>query len=311
MLVTKCALGVIQERGAKIVDPKLVKFGVDEADFLRRHVEKVRATSDVSARSVFSSTATGTISKLDRLLTTGSAKAYEAAAKALQDSLAQAMKTASNARDCVFAVVRAADSSKTDPYVTLLKLDAVVEAARMRLIAGGGVTFTVLKELLPEPGKLQKALSWPDPRSISDVIMLDTNVVGAQYFENAFQVRVSPRSTSAEAELARVLQENVPLASLPAAVAAAAELDGPLDKVLETLAEDYDELQDVATAAASDPQPAGIVRRNKVAARPLVWRADGVELRVDAALADSVTVEQSPAGWRIIVTTRTQPSLGI
>lgn len=310
MLVTRCALGVIQKRGEKVVDPKVVEFGDAEADFLTRHVQKVRTTSEVSARSVFADTATGITTELEKLLAAGTDKAYEAASKALQDSLAHAMGTASTARDCVFAVVCATDSPTTDPHVTLLKLDAVVEAARMELIAGGGVTFKVLKELLPEPGKLQKALSWPDPRAISDVIMLDTNVTTAQYFENAFQVRVSSRSTEAEAELARAIRENIPMRSIPAATAAAAALDGPLDDVLTTLADAYGGLRGVADAAVADPKPAGIVRPNKVAARPLIWRADGVEVRVPPALARSVTVEPSANGWVITIQTRSQPSLG-
>lgn len=307
MLIMKCALGVIQQRGAKVVDPRVVTFGPAEADYLTRHVSKVREAREASARSVFSGAATGTTAQLKTLLSTGSSKTYEGSSKTLQDALAQAMKTSSNARDCVFAIVRAADASGAAPHVTLLKLDAVVEAARMRLIAGGGVTFKVLKDLLPEPGKLQKALSWPDPRSVSDVIMLDTNVIGAQYFENAFQVKVSPRSTEAEAELASALHQCVPLRSLPAAVAAAAQLDGPLDVVLTKLATTYPQLQQTAQAVAADPRPSGIIRSNKVAARPVVWRTEGVEVSVDPTLVRSVTVTPTRDGWSIAVATRTEP----
>lgn len=103
---------------------------------------------------------------------------------------ARSLQTATNAQDCAFAALRAGSNTEHDEHVTLLKLDAVVEAAQTTMLSGR-VSLQVLKRLLPEPGKLQKALSWPDPRAVSDVIMIDRNATGAQYFENAYGVQVS------------------------------------------------------------------------------------------------------------------------
>jgi hypothetical protein len=304
MIVTMCALGVIQGRGAKTLDPRVVAIGASESDFLVRHVSKVRQLTDASARSVFVPMA-ATPAQLETLRDTTSPTAFEAMSKTLQDSLAQQMKTSTNARDCVFAIVRVEERPGAQ-HVTLLKLDAVVEAAKMTLL-NAQVRFEVLKELLPEPGKLQKALSWPDPRPISDVIMLDTNVTSAQYFENAYQVHVSPKSTEAESELLNVLVTNLTPAQLPAAVTEAASLSGRLDEVLDTLSKSYPALAEPTQAVAANVRPAGIVRVNKVAARTVVWRADGAEVRVPATLAGNVSVEQINDGWRISLTTRTQP----
>lgn len=305
MRVTMCALGVIQKRGATTLDPRVVQIGANESDFLVRHIKKVRALTDASARSLFAPMA-GTPGQLTSLLTTTSDLAFEAMAKTLQDALAQSMGTATNARDCVFAVVRAQEDPQVAGHVTLLKLDAVVEAAKMSLL-NARVTFEVLKELLPEPGKLQKALSWPDPRSVSDVIMLDTNVTSAQYFERAYQVNVSPKSTEAEGELLQILVSSVPPAELGAAISSTAQLEGPLDEVLETLAQTYPVLEQSAQTLAESPRPQGIVRPNKVAARSVIWRADGAELRVPAELAGNVEIRQLPDGWEIAIKTQTQP----
>jgi hypothetical protein len=270
-----------------------------------RHIKKVRTLTDASARSVFADMA-GTPTQLSTLQSTASDLAFEAMSKTMQDSLAQHMRTSTNARDCVFAVVRAEENDGGGGHVTLLKLDAVVEAAKMTLL-NARVTFEVLKELLPEPGKLQKALSWPDPRPISDVIMLDTNVTSAQYFENAYQVHVSSKSSEAEGELLDVLVSNVAPVDLPAAIATAAQLEGPLDRVLESLTETYPTLQEPARAVAASPRPSGIVRPNKVAARFVIWRADGAELRVPADLAGNVQISQVDDGWQLTFRTQTQP----
>lgn len=305
MRVTMCALGVIQRRGATTIDPKVVTIGANESDFLVRHIKKVRSLTDASARSVFAPMA-GTPTQLSTLVSTASTLVFEAMAKTMQDSLAQHMRTSTNARDCVFAIVRSEEENSGSKHVTLLKLDAVVEAAKMTLL-NARVTFEVLRDLLPEPGKLQKALSWPDPRPISDVIMLDTNVTSAQYFENAYQVSVSPKSSETEGELLEVLVSNVPKVDLPAAIVAAAKLEGPLDQVLMSLTETYPVLQQSARAAATAPRPSGIVRQNKVAARFVVWRADGAELRVPADLVGNVGVSQVEDGWQLTLRTQTQP----
>jgi hypothetical protein len=305
--VEKCALGVIQNRGHKVIDPGVVDLGAHEVDYLARHILKVRETVSSGGRSVFVHAA-NTPNLLDTLRSTLSDPHFAATAKTLQDSLAYAMRTSTNAKDCVFAAVRAADAANSEPHVTLLKLDAVVEAAQMKQLANHGVSFHVLRKLLPEPGKLQKALPWPDIRASSDVIMLDTNFAAAQYFEIAYQVRVSAKSVDAEEQLIRTLSARLPPSELPQAVQAAAKLSGPLDDVLSTLAADYPALSGAAAEATIDARPAGIVRPNKISARQIVWKADGVEVRVSPGLAASVSKQQTPQGtWELVIETPDEP----
>jgi hypothetical protein len=161
MNVVRVALGVIQDRGKTVVDPGIVAFGVEEADFLVRHVKSVRRVSDAASRSKFT-VGSRIPYEFEDLRRVDDAE-FETTAKYLQSRLAGTMATSTNASDCVFAVVHTQEEPSKEGELTLLKLDAVVEAARISL-AAGKVTLKVLKELLPEPGKLQKAISWPDER---------------------------------------------------------------------------------------------------------------------------------------------------
>jgi hypothetical protein len=305
--VVRSALGVIQKRGHQVVDPSVVAVGPNEADYLIRHVTKVRKEVEAGGRSLFRSHA-HTPDLLQVLLDAGTTDGhYAATAKTLQDALVRTMKTTTTAKDCVLAAVCLEDDDGST-HVSLLKLDAVVEAAQMKRLKDQGVSFKVLQHLLPEPGKLQKALSWPDPRASSDVVMLDTNFASAQYFENAFEVRVSSRSTAAEDQLLYALHESVPPADLPRAIEAAAEKSGPLDSVLIELSEEFPILEAAATRAAQADRPVGMVRRNKVAARQVTWRATGLTAHTSPTVATTVDVTQLPSGrWSFTVETEDEP----
>jgi hypothetical protein len=306
MKALRVALGLIQNRGGTTLPPGLVAFGATESDFLARHVGKVRTLTEASARAIFrGSSYVATL--LPTLLTSTDAE-FTAAAQSLQDRLAKTMKATTSAADCVFALVTTGDSAPE--HVTILKLDAVVEAARTS-IEKGQVSLTVLKDLIPDPGRLQKALSWPDTRASSDVVMIDTNVTHAQYFENAFDVLISPRSQEAEETLQSEVIARVPIADLPQALEDAGKLDGPLDDVLEKLAKTYPTLSEVAVRTHTDPKPSGIIRPNKVAALPITFEADGAKLVVPPGMIGSVTIEKDPNGngWRLIITSRTEPTI--
>jgi len=306
MQVSKVALGVIQQRGSIVVEPRLMTFGPDESDFLVRHIEEVRDVKDASARGVFTPLSNTPV-VLEKLRI-GSDGDFETAANELQEALTRSMRTATNAQDCVFAALRAGSNAEHNEHVTLLKLDAVIEAAQIT-ISSGRVSLQVLKRLRPEPGKLQKALSWPDPRPVSEVIMIDRNVASAQYFENAYQVKVSSRSIEAENELVLTLGRSLSGEQLGQAMVDAGKLHGPLDQVLGSLAKTYPQLRESAQAVARQTRPAGVIRPNKVAARPLVWRADGAELKIPPELAGNVEIRRTGNGWSFTVRTRTEPRL--
>jgi hypothetical protein len=305
MGVDRCAIGVIRRRGAEVIEAQVIDLGFAEADYFARHVEKVRENS--TSRAIF-----GTPSPVPTILAelmVADDTALVTRSVTLQRSLAESMRRANVAKDCVFAVVRVT-ATTGETSINLLKLDAVIEAARFDMLKSGKITFEVLKQLLPEPGELQKGLSWPDTRSDSEVMMVDRNVVTAHYFERAFDVAVSTRSVDAERDLAERIAQALPPHQVPAAIAAAAPLSGPEDDVLRQLGEQFPGLAEAAESLAAEARPAGHVRPNKVNARKLVYRADGVEVHVPAEMVPNVQIDRVGDEWEMRIRTRSQPKLG-
>lgn len=286
--------------------PTLVTLaGLAEKDFLGRHVARVRENDQ--ARALFDANAT--VPALLAQMGVASDKQFVAHAAALQRLLAAAMGKVSSASDCVTALVHARDQSSGSDHFTLLKLDSNVEAAR-RDIAQGVVSLTVLSDLLPTPRDLQKALSWPDPRPNSDALMVDTNAMNAQYFENAYEIKVSPKSAEAETALRATIAAKVPPQQLARALQDAAQLEGPLDQVLTALAQQYGTLAGAAQQASTTARPSGMVRRNKIAVKPVVWRADGVVLSVPAERASDVRVTPDGQGFILSIRVDSRPEPG-
>ncbi len=305
MNVTRVCLGTIQQRGAKVLEPSLVSFGSKESDFLVRHVMKVRELDEASPRGVFKPNSY-VPTQFAALLSCSEAQ-FEQHSRSLQALLAKAMK-GSSGKDCVFAVVQTYDEGVG--YVTILKLDAIVEAAETD-IKSGKVTLRVLEKLIPEPGALQKALSWPDPRPTSDAILIDSNFTHAEYFSAAFDLGASLRSPDAEKALHKSIVKSVSTVSLATALEDAAKMEGPADTVLTQLSETYPELKPAAQAISTEPRPAGVIRKNKISALPLVWVADGARLTIPSSRAGAVTVEPDPEGqgWMLILRTTSEPML--
>jgi len=310
MQILKCALGVLQQRGRTTIPPSVVPVGATEADFLIRHVEKVREHADAGVRSLFSAHSS-TASMLETLVSPSTSDAlFEQTSLSLQDALAKTMITSTNAKDCVFAVVLS-ESDASQRHATILKLDAVVEAAQMKLIGTSGVSFKVLRNLLPEPGQLQKALSWPDSRSASDAILVDTNSTHAAYFVAAYQIEASVRSPEAEQALVSAIASSVAPALIPSAIRDAAQMSGPLDDVVRELAGTYPELGAFAASLEQQTPPAGFVRENKVSSRQFKWTAPGFELRLSSEHVASMEIADERDGmWsvRVLLPDKPEPS---
>lgn len=308
MFVDRCALGVIQKRGSMQIAPQMMALGPAESDYFAKHVEAVRRYDNGSPIGAFSKVA-NTPTQLQTLRTTQKDYVFVNAATNLQSLLAACMRTTSSAKDCVFGVLRTTDTTGSSPHVSVLKLDAVVEAAQWKLLQDGKMDFRVLTDLLPEPGELQKGLSWPDERSASEVHTVDRNSVAAQYFEVAFGLLVSSRAREAEAALIQAVAGAVPPAEVET-VLREVEDDGSLDEVLEQLAQRHPELAGAAESEKAAERPSGRVRAQSVAGRTLAWDADGIQVRVPGHLMDRVVKRQTSQGWELVITTHVEPKLG-
>lgn len=308
MQVVKCALGVIQNRGQNQIPAQLMTLGADESDYFAKHVSAVRKYNAATALADFAPHA-GTPAHLATLRTTAVDADFVTASIALQNLLAGAMRAAPRALDCVFATLRTTNADTHSPHVTVLKLDAVIEAAQWRMLAGGHMDFRVLRDLLPEPGDLQKGLSWPDPRTDSAVMTVDRNSVSAAYFESAYQLQVGLRGREAEVALIQAITDALPPSDVPAALSQL-EVGGRLDEALDGLAETFPALAEAAEQQHTAPRPAAHIRPSNVAGRTLVWTADGIKVTVPGHLLSRVTPRRAAGGWELVITTNTEPKLG-
>jgi hypothetical protein len=203
-MINRCALGLIADRGATVIDPALNELSTPEQDFLSRHVDGLRSrqSDDGTVYCTFSPTST-TEADLSSCLQTSDSD-FVAIAKKMANALAATTQASPKAATtCVVALLTSTEGDSSEPTVaTFLKLDARIEAARLKRVqaSSGGIRLEVFKDLLPAPGDLQKGFSWPDPRHpASSLIFHDTNQGDAAlYFPNAFSLRVSSKAAETE-----------------------------------------------------------------------------------------------------------------
>jgi hypothetical protein len=286
-VIVDCSLGIITDRGRNIIAPKVSDLEQEEADFLQGHIDALRADaqSHDTPRGRFRP-GSRLREDFERLLVCDSEQ-FDEISGGLVDSLAKAMRGTPKAKDCVVAVVTSGSGSSAE-FISLLKLDAEIEAAHLERVRDK-IRLRVFHDLLPRPGDLQKGLSWPDPRTgVSEVIVKDRNIGhAAYYFQNAFGVDASPNSLDTAKALAGVLAERL----APSDVLEALELvgdGGPAEDVIPRLQDRYPSLELGAGDSSGRGPWAGWVRPRTVRAQRKVFRADGIELRVPLDLLDRV-----------------------
>lgn len=305
-VIGRCALGVITDKGRNVIPPTLSSLTTDESDFLARHVSELRA-SHSSAKAVRARFRQPSLLQgaLQTLLDPESEEEFVATAVELVESLAASMRAATRAESCVAAIVTAleSDGARTASF---LKLDAEIEAAHLDQTEGG-IRLRVFRDLLPAPGEMQKGISWPDPRSDSEVVVLDKNQGAvAQYFQNAFQVEASPRSLEVEKHLATCIAENLRPEEMRQAVEAIGDSSGPVERVVQKLQEVFPALPDSARGP-TDQMP-GSVRRGFLNGRKRTFESDGMKLEVPLGELPRVTVSIEGDHW--ITTIRTTKPFG-
>src|SRR6266568_7484054 len=290
-MIHLCALAVITDRGRNVISPSVSPLAVDEEDFLQRHVNELRgeAMKEQSPRGRFRQGST-LLGDLESVLSSN-ATTFGTVATGLVDSLAKAMRGVPNALDCVVALVT--DGSPSGPeHVSVLKLDAEIEAAQLQQ-AQGGIRLRVFRDLLPRPGELQKGLSWPDPRDPQSTIVIKDRNPGhtAFYFQNAFGVDASPAAVDSERAFINALAEGLP----PSDAAEALNLvgdGGPADEVVARVRERYPNFQPDAPELGAGGALAGRIRSRNVRIQKKKFSADGIDLLVPLDRLDRVSTRQ-------------------
>jgi hypothetical protein len=310
-VITRCALGVITERGANVILPALSTLTDDEQDFLGRHVSYVRGlpTNDNTVYCVFRP-GSATRAALDLALT-GTDDQFLQIATEMVEALAAAMRASPKAKDnCVVALVTSTPAGgPSAEYVTFLKLDAKIEAAHLEQAEKGGIRLHVFRDLLPAPGDMQKGVSWPDPREPkSELILHDTNSgEAARYFGNAFSLTISSKAIETERTLVTELVKQLGPARAVEAVALVDEQGGRADAVAATLQATYADFDATARPLGGGGGLAGEIRPHQLGSHKLSFSADGIELRVPVGRMGAVSTHVD--GDRFVTTVRTSTPL--
>ena len=301
-MIFKCALAVIGQRGQGIVGPSMSPIERDEEDFLHRHVEQLTGlVRGQDGRSRFRP-ASHLKNELPSLLKAEDQE-FLAIAKGHAERLAAAMARTSNAKACVMALLTEGDESGAST-VSLLKLDAEVEAAQMQS-TDGGVRLRVFQDLLPRPGDIQKGFSWPDERENSEIVVLDKVVAGSatKYFQEAFEIDVSPTAKATEDALVSEL-EGLPVPVVGSILERISD-GGPADSIVERIREVVPDFVPVARELGAGGAFPGRVRPafSKTAVRR--FSANGIDLRVPLTELHRVTTYREGPKYVTVIETET------
>jgi hypothetical protein len=302
----RATLTVVKRRAQLNVASALAELEADDVDFLMRHVSSLRAeaTAEDSLLSRFHK-GSGVPHLLSRLLEPSAEDIVEVSA-GLAQRLQSSMDQATNPAVGVLAVIASGDGEAANA-ASVLKLDAINEAASFTL-EQGEVRLSVLRDLLPAPGHLQKGLSWPDPRDGSQAIVVDRNVTAAKYFFNAYELRVSASSAQAERALSETIASQVPASKRAAAIQYASTLSGPAEDVVAQMRERYPDLRVERAELGAGDSIGGFIRQNKVAGHRKRYRGDGIVVVVPWDRLGQVTPpRRASGGWQMTIWFSAQP----
>jgi len=301
-MIEKCALAVITDRGRNVIPATWSDLDEDEEDFLVRHVERLRKTTNASeTRGRFRPDST--LEKDFAAALTADKVAFVAVAGRLVQQLADAMQGV-NSASCVVALVVEESTKGGQRTVSLLKLDAEVEAAQLDR-SGEGVRLRVFKDLLPRPGDIQKGLSWPDPRAPhSTLVVLDAIVEGtAKYFQNAYRIDASPNARVTEKALVEELAELTP-SRIVAAVAAIGD-GGDAEAVIERIRGQVPRFEVSAPELGAGGAMPGVIRPQFATVVKKSYEADEIELKLPLARMAQVRTRRVGTGFQTVISTST------
>jgi hypothetical protein len=306
VVMLKATLTFVRRKQPLTRATALAQLDADDVDFLTRHVSTLREEAGAE-RALLSRFHHGSaVPDLLTSLLTATADDFVAVSGGLASRLQESMDQATNPSTGVLAILTTGAGDKADS-VSILKLDAITEAAQYELEAGQ-VRLSVLRDLLPAPGQLQKGLSLPDPRAGSEAIVIDRNISAAKYFFNAYELQVSATPHEAERALSRTIFKHVPKEKRSAAIRLAASLKGPAEKVVAAVKKEYPEVKLDQSELGAGDAIGGYIRSNKVASHRTRYRADGIVVTVPWDRLDQVSgPKQVAGGWEMTIRFNEKP----
>lgn len=310
-MIHAATLTFVSAKEEPFLPPELADLSVDEADFLQRHVDDLRdhANSLDALRSQFEP-GSNTKELFENLLKVEVAE-VPSLTEVIVTRLVSHMKATTTPKAGILAVVTSGPEEGANA-VSVLKLEAIHEAAKFERLAKGRIRLEILRDLLPGPGALQKGVSWPDPRETSDATVQDTNISAARYFFNAVQLMLSPKPAQAEKALMETIVEEVPHEQLPKVVAAAASRSGPGEKVVTEIRKTFSGFKgERSELSGGDGRVAGILRPGRIASKRLKISGDGIDIIVPFDRLDQVEESETGGQWVYTVRMNARPTRGV
>ena len=301
-------LTFVKRKEALVTATSWARLDRDDVDFLSRHVNMLRDAAGTEDQLVTRfQQGSGIPGLLGKLLVAGE-KEFVGISAGLAMRLQESMDQSTTPSPGVLAIIVSSRDRADPEWASVLKLDAISEAASLEFDKGQ-VTLNVLRDLLPAPGQLQKGISWPDPRqSISDAIVIDRNQSLAQYFFNAYELQVSPPPVVSERALGEAILHGVGRDERAEAMQFAATLSGRADVVAAEVKRRYPSVQIDRADLGGGGALGGYIRPKKVAGHLTRFRGDGIVVTVPHEQLDRITGPDRAVGrWRMTITFDGQP----
>ena len=300
-------LTFVQKKEALVTATSWAELDPEDVDFLSRHVDKLRCAAGAEDQLITRFQPRSGVPDLLGKLLMASEDEFVAISADLATRLQASMDQSTTPSPGVLAIIVSGPQGSTPAWVSLLKLDAISEAASFEFDQGQ-VTLRVLRDLLPAPGQLQKGISWPDPRTVSDAIVIDRNQSVGQYFFNAYELEVSPTPAVSERVLAEAIVRGVDRDKRVQAMRFAASLGGRADEVAAEVKQQYPSVQIDREELGADGALGGYIRPRRVAAHLTRFRGDGIVVTVPYERLDRIRgPEQAAGGWQMTIRFTAEP----
>lgn len=234
---------------------------------------------------------------------------FETASQNLAQTLHARMASTSRATPCILAVAAVARGTGAADTIAVLKLDMDQSGADVGRDASGRVTrLRLMTQLLPQPGKLSKAVLWPDPAGGQGAYVRDaTSNEPAAYFPAAYDLAVGTTVDKAESALVELVRAEPVAAVRSAALAALHGHAGTVGTALQTLRRANITVPAVLPPDLADPGTP--VRAARVLRRQVILQADWLTVTVPIQHEDDVDVVDNHDGtWTVTATVGARPA---
>jgi hypothetical protein len=226
-------------RDAAVPVPVLRPGVEDVSAFLVAHAVKLRERAEEGSTANASFADAADAARLEAVRS-GDDDAFLTAAAELGARLIDEMRPVGPAAPGLLLCTTVTDDQSGDAYAVVLKLEVVSEqGAVLKVLDTGEETLAAVKDVLDQPGKLQKGVVFPDDRPGSKAVVGDLSATQeARYFLRAVGATLEMRAAGSAAAVVRaVAARSGPAVAQQVAAVLPTLSEAPLPEVLTSVRE--------------------------------------------------------------------------